>query len=368
MSQSDIRILFGGLEESPSRGGTIILRGVIDPASLQGIQFADYQRELAPIASRESIFQALKCGEQLPDVELGMRGQRFREAKKNDEYLLQDPVFAIDGKQRIGTAIEYASLHPQSVVRIGAVIHFDTTEQWERERFHKLNATQRKVSPNVLLRNLRDQCRPLMMLYALTEQRGFVLQGRVSWKQAMTRDELITALLYVKMVCALHSAFGPGLSNAIKEILASLITLEHAVTLPVMRDNTAVYFNLVDECFGVRTIQYRACATHLRGTFLKAFARLLANHTDFWRGEDNKRLFIEADLRKKIRAFPLSDKEWQRLAGSAGQAEEMLYQLMISFINSGKRTKRLTPRVAETLSTATKKKIEREITVAHAAA
>src|SRR4029434_10944417 len=107
---------------------------------------------------RESIFSALKCGEQLPDVELGMRGQRFRETKKDDEYLLQDPVFGIDGKQRIGSAIEYASLHPQAVVRSGAVIHFDTTEQWERERFHKLNATQRKVSPNVLLRNLRDQC------------------------------------------------------------------------------------------------------------------------------------------------------------------------------------------------------------------
>jgi hypothetical protein len=338
---TEIKILFGALEDSPSRGGLPILRGVLGIEDLRHIKFGDYQRELLPASTRASIFAALQSGEALPDVELGMRGQKFR--TRGDDYFLQDDVYGIDGLQRIRSAMDYYALHPQTEIQLGCCVHFATNEAWERDRFQLLNAHRTKVSPNVLLRNLRDQYRPVLMLYGLTtNQTGFVLHNRVCWMQNKQRSHLLGALVCLKLVSTLHSHLSPGqFSNSLQAVLSSLVKLETVIGIQHMRDNVGAFWNLIDECFGVRKIEHSVCAPHLRGTFLAVLSRVLADHSNFWRA-NKKQLFIEADVRRKISQFDLQNEDIRRLCGSAGASVEILYELLLRHINSGKRTGRLT--------------------------
>ena len=78
-----VKIINGALHESPLRGGTVILRGVIDVGSLKTLRFDDYQREALPLSSLAKLTNALKAGESLPDIEIGMRGDRTRSVKED---------------------------------------------------------------------------------------------------------------------------------------------------------------------------------------------------------------------------------------------------------------------------------------------
>jgi len=63
---------------------------------------------------------------------------------------------------------------------------------------------------------------------------------------------------------------------------------------------------------------------------------------DFW--HDNV-LFVGTDLQRKLKTFPVTtDPTIAQLAGASGKGRDMLLQLMIDHINSGKRTRRLTAR------------------------
>jgi hypothetical protein len=104
------------------------------------------------------------------------------------------------------------------------------------------------------------------------------------------------------------------------------------------------FFELVDECWGIRSIQLRGGTTHTKETFMVALARVLSNHGAFWRGD---RLFIEAPLRRKLAGFPVADPTIVNLASSSGKSRDVLYTVMVDHINSGKRTKRLKPRVID---------------------
>jgi hypothetical protein len=63
-------------------------------------------------------------------------------------------------------------------------------------------------------------------------------------------------------------------------------------------------------------------------------------HQDFWR---EHKLFVEADLVRKIKLFSTADPYVKELASTRGAAMNILRGLMIEHINSGKRTRRLTP-------------------------
>lgn len=75
--------------------------------------------------------------------------------------------------------------------------------------------------------------------------------------------------------------------------------------------------------------------------------RLLSDHHDFWKQPDEKQLFIEAPLRRKIAGFPITDPQVNTLAGAGGKSREYLYMLLRDHINSGRRTKRLTSRLGD---------------------
>ncbi|MEK7509785.1 MAG: hypothetical protein AAB605_03675 [Patescibacteria group bacterium] len=341
-----IRILNGALDEE--EGGEIVLRGRIAPESFIHLQVDDYQREVAPLSSQSSILGALTNGGTLPDIELGMRGQKFKE-EADGTFVLTDPVYIVDGLQRVSTVVHYLSGHPDAAVRLGAKIYFDTDKPWERERFGILNgSTRAKVSPNILLRNYRETSRAILMLYGLSNTaKDFVLHDRVSWRQRMTRGELISALTFVKLVGILHSHKAAGIHAQLNMLVSALDRGVDLIGIQNVRENMKTFFDLIDECWGIKRVQYRESAIYMRGNFLYVLARLLSDHTDFWRQPDEKKLFIEAPLKRKIAQFPINDPEVVRLAGSSGKAREMIYLLLRDHINSGKRTKRLTSRKPE---------------------
>lgn len=346
-----VRILNGALDEIEIEGTKqVILRGVVDPGSLHHLLKDDYQREAQPLTSQWRILDALQKGEPLPDIELGMRGDHV--ASREDNYILKDNVYIIDGLQRVTTAIHFLGTHQTGVVRLGATVHFNTTKEWERKRFHILNTHRLKVAPNVLLRNMREESPAILALYGLSmNDKTFVLHHRVSWTQRMTKGELLTALVFVKVVGLLHSHKVAGKSSSIDGLVPALGKAVEIFGIQTVRENVRAFFNLVDECWGLKCVQYRESAIYIRGMFLYTLARLLSDHHDFWQG-DEKRLFVNADLKRKIAQFPIHDPEVARLSGSSGMARVLLYTMLRDHINSGKRSKRLSPRKVESVAVA----------------
>lgn len=351
MTKSEpIKILFGGLQDDETSSSGIILRGAVAPESLRLLRIDDYQREIQPISSRASILDAFDKKETLPDIVLGMRGQNFHSRENN--YFLDDPVYIVDGLQRQATALYYMEKHEgRELPLLGATVHFDTNFDWERRKFHILNSSRLKMSPNVMLRNMRSDSPVILALYGLSNNdKSFVLHDRVCWQQKMKRTELITANVFTRTAAHLHSHKIQGKSTNVDERVAALEATIGAIGIQALRDNIKTFFALIDECWGVKTVQYRASAVHMKSTFLWMMARVFSDHYDFWPDENEKRLFISAPLKRKIAKFPLEDPEVRRLATAGGAARYMIYAMMRDHINSGKRTKHLHPRKSDVVA------------------
>lgn len=345
-SEGPVKILAGALDETPNK--EVILRGVVSLTTLSHLKVDDYQREALPLTGLTSILGALKAGENLPDIELGMRGEDW--VMKDGVHTLKDPVYIIDGFQRVNAALHHLSQHQDADVRIGAAVHFGTTKEWERERFRILNTLRNKVSPNVILRNKREQSPAVQMLYALsTTDKVFVMHDRVSWSQRMTRGELISALTMAKVVGGLLSHKAPTRRVTIDELVPALDKAVEIFGIQNMRANVRGFFDLIDECWGIRRIQYREGAAYVKGTFLNVLARFLSDHLDFWRESDEKVLAVDASLRRKIAQFPVHDPQIANLASSGGKSREMLYMLLREHVNSGKRTRHLRTRMGDVM-------------------
>lgn len=344
-----VKILNYALDETPLRGGTVILRGVVDPESLKLLKTDDYQREVLPLSSGHSLMKALKNGEPFPDVELGVRGDAMSE--RNGGVYITDDVFIINGLQRVSAALRYMSLFPgANIPRIGALIHFNTTREWERERFNILGTTAVKISPNILLRNHREESPSMALLYDMCEEdTRFVLHKRVSWKQNMVRADLITAMMLCRVVGSIHNHIIGSRSMAVREMVPILDRMVSIVGAQNVKMNTRVFFEVIDECWGIKMIQYRDTAAQLRGTFLVVLARLMSVHEDFWQLSD-KKLVLHSDMRRKLAQFPLSDPTVVNLAASGGKAHHILYEMIKEHLDRGKIKNRLRLRPQETPS------------------
>lgn len=337
MSRQSIKILNAALDEV--EGGKIVLRGVIDCESLDLLQAGPYQREILPLAKISELVEALKTS-RVPDVELGLRGGNYQEREEN--FYLSDPAYIIDGLQRITAARHLLREGNGHKPHLGATIHFNTDEEWERERFRVLNAERTRLSANILLRNMKENNEAINTVYNLTvHEKSFLMCGKICWAQRMQRDHLVSAPTFLRSIGVLHSRFGAGRSHNLDELAAGLQKIMERVGRNTLRDNIKSFWDLFDQCWGIRTVAYRDGAAYLRDTFLWCMGEVLGGHENFWRGN---RLFVEADLMRKIKAFPLADPHVKELASSAGQARKILLQILVEHINSGKRTKRLQPR------------------------
>lgn len=339
-----VKLINGVLHDSPLRGGSIILRGVIDASTLKQLRFDDYQREALPLSSLRKLTKALQDNSPLPDIEVGMRGEKF--ITRGDEWFLSDPCFVIDGQQRVNACVNFLQLQPGANVFLGATVHFATTKEWERERFRILNTDRIKVSPNIILRNMREDNPAIAKLYEMSNVPDdyWCLGGRISWDQNMRRGKLITALNLLKIVGRLHAHIAPGRDSRLVYLGPQLDVLMDKITPSQFRDNIKVFFDVVDEAWGVRIVQYRELSTHLHTGFLLMLAHFFSNHLDFWKGVNGYRLHVDADIKRKIAQFPLNDPGIAPLTSSAGASRHVLYGLFVKHVNSGRRTKKMQPR------------------------
>jgi hypothetical protein len=321
-----------------------VLRGVVDPFCLPFLQVdTSYQRERMTPSARKEIVRALESAAKLPDVELGMRGQRFNMPDNNTAELL-DPTYIIDGYQRVSTIIEHLERFPTDTnnIRLGAVVHFGTTREYERDRFQVLNLFRQRVAPSVLLRNAKEEHPMIATLYGLSKARDGLLYGRVCWSQNMTRGELVTGLVFAQISLELHRRF-TATSRTTREIPDTTDRLLRAIGLPLARANVQTFWEVIDDAWGIRAVQHKGGAVYLKSTFLRTLAQLFNDYRAFWTAPDNKKFVVPTELRRKLARFKINDPEISRLAGAGGKAVETLYFQMFKHFNSGKRTKKLVP-------------------------
>ena len=328
--QQNIHITNAALDEFE---GNIVLRGVVEAASLDSLKVAPYQREVLPDSKIADLAQVIINGERLPDVELGMRGQAF-DTLEDGSIVLRDPTFIIDGLQRISAGIQTVN-NRLATPRLGCLIHFGTTEEWERDRFRKLNMLRTKLSSSIILRNMADENAAVAVLHRLSEEeRTSPVYGRVCWQQRMVGNHLFTALQMLKTAGYINARFGPGRSVKAEELAKALEKTLANMGEKSFVGNVRRFYNVVDECFGLRKRTMRSGATCLRDSFTKAFAWVLVEHQDFWQGND---LMVPRGLINKVKTFAMTDPEVMRLAGSSGQAWITLRVMLVEHINSGKR-------------------------------
>lgn len=345
MSKS-VRIISAALEEHEGRK---TLRGVIEISSggADGLQVADYQREQMPFSSLKSIYDAFEEGEPLPDIELGMRGDRsiFRESA----FYLQDAVFIIDGLQRVSAGKLFAANHPGRIVRLGVKVTFNTTYVWEREQFIVLNTKRVRVSADKILFNMRDTSTAVGILFKLSENdKAFVLYDKISWKQKKG-SKFLGGFAVAKVLCSLHVHKVNGISSKHEAVVRHLDRIMEFVGENIFRDNIRTFFEVIDKCWGLRNIQHYDKAPQIKHGFLLVFSRFLSDHQEFWRSED-KRLFVDAKLIHALRKFNIFEPEHANLCSSSGRSLDLLYGYLVDEVNKGKRGKRLVPRQGRYIS------------------
>ena len=135
-----VRILDGCLDETPE--GRMFVRGVIDVGTMDLILTPEYQREMLCGDNQKELMAALKAHAAVPDVELGMRGDRVD--WKGKTFTLLDSVYVIDGLQRISAAREIVKNDPGAKPHLGARVHVNTTEGEERKLFNILNTKRNR--------------------------------------------------------------------------------------------------------------------------------------------------------------------------------------------------------------------------------
>jgi hypothetical protein len=153
----------------------------------------------------------------------------------------------------------------------------------------------------------------------------------------MRREELLTALSFLKTVMRLHSKFGAGRYHAVSGLWQALPPMMSSVGHSTMAENVKTFFQLLDSTWGVRGILYKDRATHLKHGFLFALADVLSAYPEFWLG---KSLRIDRDVQKKIGQFGLNDPNVRAMACSSSSIG-LLSRLIVDHINAGKRTRRL---------------------------
>lgn len=321
---------------------TVILRGAIDPDSLDLLQVDDYQREVLNGRRIQSFQTALGKGS-VPDIDLGMRGEKFRvvpEDDGSDTIFLQNQVFIVDGLQRVSAARRMSQDDKAGCPHLGAKIYFGTNKEWEKNRFEVLNDRRTKVSPNILIRNLADDFSALEMLSHLCLAKEFALYKRVSWGQRQKTNEIMNIRTLARMVMLLHKRYTTKASaTKPRDIAESLQQIMEKVGRTTMRKNIIAFFDVIDGAWSIRNITYKEHSTHIKSGFMIALATVFVDYEHvYWNGHS---LTIDKQTRNKLKQFNLADPYVKELSIGKDQKATLLAELIVNHINKGRRTRRL---------------------------
>ena len=334
-----VRIENAALDEDESSASGLVMRGRIAPSTLRFLKVdQDYQRGLE---IRQDIENALRDGKVLPDIDIGVRGQAFD--FDGDDCIIKSPAFIIDGWQRVGNAIRLLDEIGDIAVRLGALVHFSTDAVWEAQRFTDLNNNAKRVSTSLHLRNLRYDYKAVLTLYGITRNEpNCPLNERVCWDQRRRRGDLMSATILARSCMFLHGHKAPVPKLRIVDLCKSLEAASRTVSLNAFRGNCLTFLQLVEDCWGIRSIEYARAAPQIKASFLSTLARLLSRHRNFWTDDGNV-LAVDRFWRNKLARFPINDPQVAQLAGSQGMSQHILYDLLHQHLSRGMRTNRLLP-------------------------
>lgn len=348
-----IRLRNAGLTEV---NGEIIAQGFLDIEGLSQLKVDDYQREVlkstgVKMQRRSRLEIAVTEGARLSSIVLGMRGENFRTS--GDDLLLYDNVYVVDGLQRISAMAEVAEKQGPKGLLIGAEVRFATSKETEKELFHILNTRRTPMSPNILLRNARDKNKAILTLYGLSmSDSTSPLFERVQWTQRRNIGERVTALGVAQVANKLHyhvqyklkRQSGTAVRHTGAGAEGTMSTLDaraNEIGLKTFRENVIEFFDVIDQTFGLKKIEYSELAVHLRVNFMLVLAQLFSDHSDFWH---NDNLRVSAAHKSKLKTFPLDDPNVIKLAGGSNTTQPILYSLLKHHMDKGKKTNRLTAR------------------------
>lgn len=348
-----IRLKAAGLSEV---NGEIIAQGFLDIEGITQLKVDDYQREVLKSTGLKSTRRtrleiAVSEGARLPSIVLGMRGQDFR--MSGDDMLLYDPVYIVDGLQRTHAMKSHAEKGGTGNLLIGCEVRFQTSKETEKELFQTLNLRRTPMSPNVILRNARDRNKAILTLYGLSvvDSRSPLFE-RVQWTQRRRIGEVLTALSVTQVADRLHRHIdipstrdinnkGAHKQSGAETKMMVLDKRSSAIGLKTFRENVGEFFDVLDQTFGLRKIEYSELATHLRGNFLLVLAQLFSDHDDFW---DQNQLVVNAAHKKKLASFRIDAPEVIRLCGGSNTTRPILYGMLKEHMGKGLKKNHLRPR------------------------
>lgn len=337
MSKEPIKFLNAALDIDDQNN--IILRGSIDPESLALLKVDRYQREILPSARTGTLLKAFKEGS-IPDIDLGMRGGAYKEV--DGVFYLQDDTYIIDGLQRVTAAKKF--LKEGSIPRLGGVVHFNTDEKWERERFRILNTTRVRLSGNILLRNMEHEYPSVGMMINLCKDSTFPLVNKVCWNQRMKREELLSAVTFSRTAGYIHSRFQHASSYNVTGVITQVQKVYDKIGRNQMRTNIKTFWEMMNENFKIHDVLFKESTATLKIGFLFTLGIVISDHINFWKDSE---LYFPKDIKSKLSTFPVSDPDINRMASAGGKAQEILYQIVIKHINKGKTINKLMPMVPE---------------------
>lgn len=340
MRNTNIVLTHAALQQLPGEKGGRILRGALLPEVLSLLKIDDYQREILPGARAASLKEAFIIGDSVPDIVLGLRGHKYNQ--RDGRFSITGNVYTIDGWQRVNAALAaIADPDGRKDVSLGASLYFDTTVEWERALFYRLNAERTRLSASILVRNMRHENQAIALIHQMaTNTNGnqdFAMHNRICWEQRMKSKEMMTAATLVKVITRLHAHIVPGIATKINIIAQSLSKLADEIGDDKFVKNITTFFDIIDGAWGIKRLSLApGSASWMKAGFVMTLARLFSTHTDFWNGRE---LVVKVKARRKLGMFSVADPRIEQLAGASGSALDMLYALMRDDMNKGLQKK-----------------------------
>lgn len=330
MILSNIIVLNGALEDDTDTG-EIILRGTVDQNTLRFIQIEWYQREQGFSQRHISeIMAGLFVNGRVADITLGMRGHHVQ--TKDNNFVLQDKVYCIDGGQRLRAIAMAQRERPSLKLSIGAKIYFGTTEQTENAMFCKLGTTQVRISASVLFRNRKKESAAANLLVSLNYDGDFTLKERIAWDQTRGRGELMNGFTLARIAGALHAHKGPGLRcAAVNDLIVGLDNLVRNIGEDNLRINMIRFFDAIDKCWNVRNLSggRDESRPHLKPEFLLTIAGLMSRYSDFWDGTARNEFYCPEKFIKRLKGFKLADF----LHSASSMDKDVLFEVLRKRLN-----------------------------------
>jgi hypothetical protein len=335
---------------SETQGGDHkIIRGELDKETLTALKIEWYQRGNISNAKLLKLQKAAAQGAEFPDITIGVRGHDVHLEGNTASAAIYNDCYIVDGLQRWTATVFALEQNPQCLAHLGAKAFLDTDVAFERELFRKMNTGHTGMAASVILRNEKEVSRVAATLVGLAEnEKKFVLYRRVAWAQEVqkaTDGDLIRGIVLLRSLAVLHHHLmrSAPIHGQVLALLGMVDRNVDAVGLHQARENLIVFFDAVDEAWGIKDTALRYGCIYLQDVWLRIFARLLSDHREFWRSDDTE-LFIPKALMRDIKKIRPTDPELVALARGGKVQHELLYRFFIDTINHGKSSNRLVNR------------------------